>query len=87
MRAVGPGASLLGPAYSPLALLGGFEMSDPSARRSLRHLSSSDPPEPPGTEALLAAPLPLSKGMGATTGLALGAIPAGWGPPASASEI
>jgi hypothetical protein len=41
-------------------------MSDPSARRSWRRLSSSDPPELPGArapiEVLLAAPLPLSKG-------------------------
>jgi hypothetical protein len=87
LRAVGPGAGLLGPACTPLALLGGSKMSDPSARRSRRRLSSSDPPEPPGAEALLAAPLPLSKGLGATAGLALGATPAGWGPPAGASEI
>jgi hypothetical protein len=38
-------------------------------------------------EALLADPLPLSKGLGATVGLALGVAPAGWGPPAGASEI
>jgi hypothetical protein len=59
----GLGAGLLGPTCSPLSLLGGSEMSDPSARRSLRCLSSSDPPELPGAEALLAAPLPLSKGL------------------------
>jgi hypothetical protein len=64
LRTVDLGASLLGPTCSPLALLGGSEMSDPSARRSLRRLSSSDPPELPGAEALLAAPLPLSKGLG-----------------------
>jgi hypothetical protein len=87
LRAVGPGAGLLGPACSPLALLGGSETSDPSAPRSLRHLSSSDPPESPGAEALLAAPLPLSKGLGATTRLALGAASMGWGSPAGASEI
>jgi hypothetical protein len=45
------------------------------------------PPEIPGAEALLAAPLPLSKGLGATAGLALGAAPTGWGPPAGAPEI
>jgi hypothetical protein len=86
---MGPGASLLGPVCSPLALLGGSETSDSSARRSLRRLSSSDPPppEPPGAEALLVAPLPFSKGLGATTGLALGATPAGWGHPGGASEI
>jgi hypothetical protein len=55
-------------------------MSDPSARCSRRRLSSSDPPEPTRAEALLAAPLPLSKGLGATVGLALGATPMGWGP-------
>jgi hypothetical protein len=49
-------AGLLGPTCSPLALLGGSETSDPSARRSLRRLSSSDPLELPGAEALLAAP-------------------------------
>ena len=87
LRAVGLGAGLLGPACSPLALLGGSKMSDPSARRSLHRLSSSDPPESPGAEALLAAPLPLSKGLGAAAGLALGAAPVGWGPPAGASEI
>jgi hypothetical protein len=37
-------------------------------------------------EALLVAPLPLSKGLGATAG-ALGAKLAGWGPPVGASEI
>jgi hypothetical protein len=87
LRAVGLGAGLLGPTCSPLALLGGSETSDPSARRSLRRLSSSDPPELPRVEAPLAAPLPLSKGLGATTGLALRATPVGWGPPANASEI
>jgi hypothetical protein len=84
--AMGLGARLLCPACGPLALLGGFETSDPSARRSRRRLSSSDHPKPPGAEVLLAAPLPLSKGLGATAG-ALRATPMGWGPPASASEI
>jgi hypothetical protein len=46
-------------------------MSDPSAQRILCRLSSSNPLELPWAEALLAAPLPLSKGLGATTGLAL----------------
>jgi hypothetical protein len=87
LRAMGLGASLLGPTYSPLALLGGSKTSDPSARRSLCRLSSSDPPELPRAEAPLAAPLPLSKGLGATAGLALRATPAGWGPPVGASEI
>jgi hypothetical protein len=66
-------------------------MSDPSARRNRCRLSSSDPPELPGVGALaevpLAAPLPLSKGLGATVGVALRAALAGWGPPAGASEI
>jgi hypothetical protein len=87
LRAVGLGAGLLSPTCSPLALLGGSEISDPSARRSLRRLSSSDPSELPGAEALLTAPWPLSKGLGATTGLALGATPAGWGPRVGASKI
>jgi hypothetical protein len=87
LRAVGLGASFLGPTCSPLVLLGGSKMSDPSARRSLRRLSSSDPSELPGAEALLAAPLPLSKGLGATAELALGATPVGWEPLAGASKI
>ena len=66
-------------------------MSDPSARHSLRCLSSSDPPELPGAgapvEVPLAAPLPLSKGLGATVGVALRATPMGWGPPVGASKI
>jgi hypothetical protein len=61
-------------------------MSNPSARCSRCRLSSSDPPVPPRAEALLAAPLPLSKGLGATAGV-LGAAPEGWGPPAGALEI
>jgi hypothetical protein len=87
LRAVGLGAGLLGPTCSPLSLLGGSKMSDPSARRSLRRLSSSDPSELPGAEASLVAPLPLSKGLGAAAGLTLRATPAGWGPPADASEL
>jgi hypothetical protein len=83
---VGLGASLLGPTYSPLMLLWGSETSDPSARRSLRRLSSSDPSKLPRVEAPLAAPLPLSKGLGATAGLALRATPAGWGSPTGALE-
>jgi hypothetical protein len=46
-----------------------------------------DPSELPGAEALLAAPLPLYKGLGAMAGLALGATPTGWGPLVGASEI
>jgi hypothetical protein len=64
LRALGLGAGLLGPTSNPLTLLGGSEMNDPSARRSRRHLSSSDPPVPPGVEELPAAPLPLSKERG-----------------------
>jgi hypothetical protein len=60
--------------------------SDPSARRSRRRLSSSDPPVPPGAEELLVAPLPLSKGLGATVG-ALEPAPAGWEPPAGTPGI
>jgi hypothetical protein len=41
-------------------------MNDPSVRRSRRRLSSSNTPAPPRAEELLAAPLPLSKGQGAT---------------------
>jgi hypothetical protein len=64
LRAVGLRAGHLGPTCSPLTLLRGSKTSDPSARRSLRRLSSSDPPELPGAEALLVAPLPLPKGLG-----------------------
>jgi hypothetical protein len=81
LRAVGLGAGLLDPTSSPLVLLGGSEMSDPSARRSSRRLSSFDPPELPGTgapaEVPLATPLPLSKGLGATAEVALRATPVG----------
>jgi hypothetical protein len=87
LHVAGLGAGLLGPTCSPLALLGGSKTSDLSVRCSLRRLSSSDPPELPKAEALLAAPLPLSKELGAMAGLALGATPAGWGPLAGASEI
>jgi hypothetical protein len=67
-------------------------MNDPSARHSRCRLSSSDPLVPPGVEELPAAPLPLSKGRGAATGVlgatagvlgakagALGATPSVWG--------
>jgi hypothetical protein len=75
LRAVGLGATLLDPTRSPLTLLRGSETSDPSARCSLRRLSSSDPLELPGAgapaEVPLAAPLPLFKGLGATAAVAL----------------
>jgi hypothetical protein len=93
LHALGLGASLLGPASSPLTLLGGSATNDSLARRSRRRLSSSDPPVPPGAEEPLAAPLPLSKGRGTAVGAlaatagTLGATPAGWGPPVDASEI
>jgi hypothetical protein len=85
LRALGLGASLLGPASSPLTLLGGSATNDSSAWRSRRRLSSSDPPVPPRAEEPLAAPLPLSKGRGTAVGAlaatagTLGAAPAGWG--------
>jgi hypothetical protein len=86
LRAMGLGARLLGPACGPLALLGRL--------RNERPINATQPASPlllrrPGAtwaEALLVFPLPLSKGLGATAG-ALGAAPAGWGPPAGASEI
>jgi hypothetical protein len=85
--AVGLGAGLLGPTCSPLALLGGLRNERPvSATQPVSPLLLR-PPELPRAEALLAAPLPLSKGLGATAGLALGATPTGWGPPAGALEI
>ena len=63
LRVVGLGAGLSVPSAAFWRFCAGSEMSDPSARRNLRRLSSSDPPELPGAEALLAAPLPLSKGL------------------------
>jgi hypothetical protein len=74
LRALGLGAGLLGPTVGPLMLLGaglpglngGSETNDPSVRRCRRCLSSSDTPAVHGVEELLAAPLPLSKGRGAT---------------------
>jgi hypothetical protein len=68
VRALGLGASLLGPTSSPLTLLGGSEINDPSARRSRRRLSSFDPLVPPGAEELPAGLLPLSKGRGPRRG-------------------
>jgi hypothetical protein len=47
---------------------GGSETSDSSARCKQRRLSSSNPSVPPGAEALLAVPLPLSKGLGPQRG-------------------
>jgi hypothetical protein len=82
MRLCAPWAQELASLAPPTVLWrfeGGSEMSDQSAQRSLRCLSSSNPPEPPGAEALLAAPLPLSKGLGAT--------PTSWGPLVGTSEI
>jgi hypothetical protein len=61
---VGLGAGLLGPTCSPLALLGGSETSDPLARRSLRRLSSSDPPELPGRRHCLQPLCPCPRGWG-----------------------
>jgi hypothetical protein len=90
--ALGLGAGLLGPTSYPLMLLGGSETrggsetSDPSARRSRRRLSSSDPSVPPGAEEPPTGPLPFSKGLGAAAG-ALGATPADWGPPTGTPGI
>jgi hypothetical protein len=89
LRAIGLGAGLLGPTSSPLTLLGGPKQAncqcDACGVASLP-LTPPPPPVPPGAEALLVAPLPLSKGLGATAG-ALGAAPEGWGPPATAPRI
>jgi hypothetical protein len=73
LHAGGLGAAPLVPPAVLWRFRAGSETSDPSARRSLHRLSSSDPLEPPRAEALLAGPLPLSMGLGATTGPALGA--------------
>jgi hypothetical protein len=64
LSTVGLGAGLLGPTCSPLALLGGSEMSDPSARHSLRHLSSSDPPSYLGRRHRLQPLYPCPRGWG-----------------------
>jgi hypothetical protein len=91
LRAMGLGACLLGPACGPLALLWRLYNERPvSATQPVSPLFLR-PLERPGVgapaEVSLAAPLPLSKGLGATTGVALWAAPAGLGPPAYASEI
>jgi hypothetical protein len=87
LRVVGLGDGLLSPTCSPLALLGGLQNERPVSVTQPTSPLLLRPPELPGAEALLAAPLPLSKGLGATVGLALGATPVGWGPPVGASEI
>jgi hypothetical protein len=85
-RAVALGAHLLGPACSPLALLGRLRNKRPVSAMQPTSSLLLQPPGATWAEAMLAAPLPLSKGLGAMAG-ALGATPTGWGPPAGASEI
>jgi hypothetical protein len=87
LRVVGLGAGLLGPICSLLALLGRLQNERPVSATQPASPLLLRPPELPGAEALLAAPLPLSKGLGAMAGLALGATPTGWGPPIGAPEI
>jgi hypothetical protein len=48
--------------------MGGFETSDSSRATQPVSPLFLRPPVPPGAEELLAAPLPLSKGLGATVG-------------------
>jgi hypothetical protein len=64
LRVAGLGAGLFDPTCNPLALLGGSETSDPSARRSLRRLSSSDSPELPGRRHYLQPLFPCPRGWG-----------------------
>jgi hypothetical protein len=64
LGAVGLGAGLLGPTSSPLSLLGGSETSDPLARRSLRRLSSSDPPGATWGGGTACSPFALVQGAG-----------------------
>jgi hypothetical protein len=92
LRALGLGAGLLGLASCPLTLLGWVrnkrricderpvDATQPASPLFLQ------PPVPPGAKELLAAPLPLSKGLGGAGG-ALEPAPTVWGPPAGASEI
>jgi hypothetical protein len=77
-RAVGLGASLLGPACSPLTLLGGSVTSDPSARRSLHRLSSSDPGSYLGRRRRLHPLCPCPRGWG-HGGVGAGRRTGGWG--------
>jgi hypothetical protein len=87
LRAVGLGAGLLDPTYSPLALLGGLRNERPVSVTQPASPLLLRPPELPRAEAPLVAPLPLSKGLGATAELVLRATPMGWGPPTGASKI
>jgi hypothetical protein len=87
LRVMGLGAGLFGPICSLLALLGGLRNERPVSVTQPASPLLLRPPELPRAEALLAAPLPLSKGLGDMAGLALGATPTGWGPPAAAPEI
>ena len=68
LRAGGLGPGLLGPASSPLALLGGSETSDSSARCSLRRLSSSVPRNYLGRRHCLQPLCPYPKGWGPRQG-------------------
>jgi hypothetical protein len=79
LRAVGLGAGLLGPTSSPLALLGGFETSDPSARRSLHRLSSSDPPGATWGRGTARSPFALVQGAGGHDGIGAGSHTGGLG--------
>jgi hypothetical protein len=87
LRIVGLGAGLLGPIYSLLALLGGLRNERPVNATQPASPLLLRPPRATWAEALLAAPLPLSKGLGAMAGLVLGATPTAWGPLAGAPEI
>jgi hypothetical protein len=75
LRAVGLGARLLDPASGPLALLGRLRNEQPISATQPASPLLLRPSELPGVgapvEVPLAAPLPLSKGLGATAGVAL----------------
>jgi hypothetical protein len=86
LRALGLGAGLLGPTGSPLTLLRGG-MKQMTHRRGAAGVASL--PSTPGAtwgRGTACSPFALVQGAGAAAG-ALGATPAGWGPPAGTSEI
>ena len=79
LRVVGLGTGLLGPTGSPLALLGGSKTSDPSARHSLRRLSSSNPPGATWGGGTACSPFALVQGAGGHGGIGVASHTGGLG--------
>jgi hypothetical protein len=86
LRTVGLGACLLGPACGPLALLGRLQNERPVSTMQPASPLLLRPPRTNWGGGAACSPFTLVQGLGATAG-ALGAAPAGWGPPAGAFEI